>query len=479
MTVLGAIRPMEWFFLLYFIFTSMFYLLLNYLAVLRVFEHLAETALDRFSVTYTGLEPPISLLVPAYNEEPSIVTTVYSLLQLEYPEHEILVVNDGSSDRTLEKLLAEFDCEPTPDVYHRDLESQEIRGLYRSRLYPNLRVIDKENGGKADALNAGLNAARFPLFCSIDADSFLERQSLRRVVLPFIEDSRTVAVGGTVRIANGCKVEDGCVTRTGLPTGLLPLFQIVEYLRAFLFGRMGWAQINSLLVVSGAFGLFHRATVVEAGGYRTDTLGEDMELTVRLHHYLRRERRDYKITFVPEPICWTEVPEDLGTLRTQRARWQRGLSESLWEHRGLAFRSGGGAVSWVGYPFMVLVEWLSPIIEVVGYVYMVVGLAMGWVDLPVMLIFLAVSVGFGTLLSVMGLVLEEMSFKVYTRAGQAVKLFAVAILENLGFRQLMSVYRLIGTVQWLVGARHHWGDMERRAPWEPDGSEELQVSDKA
>ncbi len=479
MTVIDTIRPMEWFFLLYFIFTSIFYLLLNYLAVLRVFEHLAETALDRFSVNYTGLEPPISLLVPAYNEEQTIVTTVYSLLQLEYPEHEILVVNDGSSDRTLEHMLAEFDCEPTPDVYHRDLETEEIRGLYRSRLFPNLRVIDKANGGKADALNAALNASRFPLFCSIDADSFLERQSLRRVVLPFIEDSRTVAVGGTVRIANGCRVEEGSVTTVGLPTGLLPLFQIVEYLRAFLFGRMGWSQINSLLVVSGAFGLFHRATVIEVGGYSRNTLGEDMELTVRMHDYLSRAHRDYKITFVPEPICWTEVPEDLGTLRTQRARWQRGLSESLWAHRGMLFRPGGGAASWVGFPFMVLVEWLSPIIEVVGYSYMLVGLLMGWIDLPVMLIFLAVSVGFGTLLSVMGLVLEEMSFKVYAHAGQAVRLFGVAILENFGFRQLMSVYRLIGTVQWLLGARHHWGDMQRRAPWDPDGPEEFPASDKA
>jgi cellulose synthase/poly-beta-1,6-N-acetylglucosamine synthase-like glycosyltransferase len=479
MNTLELIRPMEWFFLLYFIFTSVFYMLLNYLAVLRVFEHLAETALERFSVNYTGLEPPISLLVPAYNEEQTIVTTVYSLLQLEYPEHEIVVVNDGSNDETLERLLEEFDCEPTPDVYRRDLDSAEIRGLYRSRLYRNLRVIDKANGGKADALNAAINAARFPLFCSIDADSFLERTSLSRVVLPFIEDSRTVAVGGTVRIANGCTVEEGTVTQAGLPNDLLPLFQIVEYLRAFLFGRMGWAQINSLLVVSGAFGLFHRATVVEAGGYDSKTLGEDMELTVRLHNHLLTTGRDYRITFVPEPICWTEVPTDLKTMRIQRARWQRGLSESLWAHRSLMFRPRGGVVSWVGFPFMVLVEWASPLIEVVGYVYMIVGLLMGWVDISVMLVFLAVSVGFGTLLSVMGLVLEEMSFKVYRHAGQAVKLFAVAVLENFGFRQLMSVYRLIGTLQWLFGTRHHWGDMERTAPWQPEGSKELPAPDKS
>ncbi|NKB88589.1 MAG: glycosyltransferase [Acidobacteria bacterium] len=479
MNPIDAIRPVEWFFLLYFIFTTVFYMLLNYLAVLRVFAHLAETALEKFSVNYTGLEPPISLLVPAFNEEKTIATTVYSLLQLEYPEHEIVVVNDGSTDGTLETLLREFECEPTPDVYRRDLDTEEVHATYRSRTYRNLRVIDKTNGGKADALNAAINVARFPLFCSIDADSILERRSLSRVVLPFIEDSRTVAVGGTVRIANGCKVEDGMVIEPALPTGFLPLFQIVEYLRAFLFGRMGWAQINSLLVVSGAFGLFHRATVVEVGGYDTQTLGEDMELTVRMHRILRAARRDYRITFVPEPICWTEVPEDLRTLRIQRARWQRGLSESLWSNRRLLFHPQGGAAGWVGFPFMVLVEWLSPIVEVFGYAYMFIGLAMGWVDLPVMLVFLAVAVGFGTLLSVMGLVLEEMSFKVYSHAGQMVRLFAIAVIENFGFRQLMSVYRLIGTLQWIFGARHNWGDMQRRAPWGPDGSTKISATDES
>lgn len=479
MSVLETMRPMEWFFLSYFIFTSLFYLLLNYLAVLRVFEHLAETALERFSVNYTGLEPPISLLVPAFNEEATIVTTVYSLLQLEYPEHEIVVVNDGSSDETLAALIEEFDLEPTPDVYRRDLETEPVRALYRSRLYDNLRVVDKANGGKADALNAAINCARYPLFCSIDADSFLERSSLRRVALPFIEDSRTVAVGGTVRIANGCKVEAGCVTEPGLPTNLLALFQIVEYLRAFLFGRMGWAQMNALLVISGAFGLFHRGSVVEAGGYSRDTLGEDMELTVRLHHHLRQQGRDYRITFVPEPICWTEVPEDLGTLRRQRARWQRGLSESLWRHRGLPFLPRAGAVGWIGFPFMVAIEWLAPLVEVVGYAYMLIGLAMGWVDVSVMLVFLVVAVGFGTLLSVMGLVLEEMSFKVYTRADQVVRLFVAAVLENFGFRQLTALFRLFGTVQWIFGSRRQWGEMRRRAPWSRTPDSDNPVSDQA
>ncbi len=479
MSWLSAFSPLEWFFLLYFSFTSFFYLLLNYLAVARVFRHLEETCLERFHVTYTGLEPPISLLVPAYNEERTIVSTVYSLLQLEYPEHEVIVINDGSTDATLEVLRREFGLEPAPEVYRRQLVTEPVRQILHSRTHPNLRVIDKANGGKADALNAGINSARFPLFCGIDADSFLERQSLRRVVLPFIEDSRTVAVGGTVRIANGCKVVDGYITEPGLPSRPLPLFQIVEYLRAFLFGRMGWAHMNSLLVISGAFGLFHRATVVEVGGYSRDTIGEDMELVVRLHDYLTRVGRPYSITFVPEPICWTEVPTDLRTLRVQRARWQRGLSESLWMHRGLLFRPGGGWVSWVGMPFAVLVEWASPIVEVTGYAYMITGLVLGLVDLQVMAVFLVVAVGFGTLLSVMGLVLEEMSFKVYGQASQALRLFSAAVLENFGFRQLVSVFRLIGTLQWLFGRRRTWGEMRRGAPWGRQTTKPAPATDRA
>ncbi len=466
--VLLEIGVVEWFFLGYFVLTSGFYLLLNYLAVVKVFRHLEETALERFHVSYTGLEPPISLLVPAYNEERSIVTTVYSVLQLEYPELEVVVINDGSSDATLEVLRREFRLEVAPEVYRRQLSTAPVQRIYRSRSHRNLRVVDKLNGGKADALNAGINCARFPLFCSIDADSFLERQSLRRVVLPFIEDAETVAVGGTVRIANGCDVEEGTVSQVNLPSSLVALFQIVEYLRAFLFGRMGWAQMNSLLIVSGAFGLFKRSAVVDAGGYATDTIGEDMELVVRLHHHFCDREQPYKITFVPEPICWTEVPTELKVLKTQRARWQRGLSESLWRHRQLMFHRNGGWVGWVGMPFMLLVEWLSPAIEVVGYVYMLLGLLLGFVDYQVMAIFLSVSIGFGTLLSVMGLVLEEISFKVYSRPGQAVRLFAAAVLENFGFRQLVSLFRLLGILQWLAGTEHQWGEMNHQAPWESE-----------
>ena len=246
-------------------------------------------------------------------------------MQRIYSEYEVVVVNDGSKDDTLQILIDAFQLVPIPEAYPQKIPVQELRGFYQSREYPNLRVIDKENGGKADALNAGINASRYPIFCSIDADSILQRDSLNKIVQPFMNDPRTVAAGGTIRIVNGSIVKDGLLLKASLPDNLLVRMQIVEYLRAFLFGRLGWTPINALLVISGAFGLFNKQSVLEVGGYRRDTIGEDMELVVRLHRDLRMKRKPYRITFVPDPICWTEVPEDLKILRSQRTRLAAGI----------------------------------------------------------------------------------------------------------------------------------------------------------
>lgn len=327
---------------------------------------------------YSGLEPAISILMPAFNEQASIAASVRSMLQLTYSEFEVIVINDGSSDATLEMLVQEFSLVPFPESYRLRLQTAPIRTVYRSPRFRNLRVVDKENGGKADALNAGINAARYPLFCGVDADSVLERDSLQRVVKPFLRDPRMVASGGTVRILNGCEVQDGVLTRVALPRNFLALCQVVEYLRAFLFGRLGWSQLNAMLIISGAFGLFRTNTVVEVGGYRTRTIGEDMELVVRMHRILRQRGQPYRMEFVPEPVCWTEAPEDLATLRNQRIRWQHGLCESLTSNWGLMFSSRGGAPGWLAFPFMVLFEWLGPLIEVAGCVLLLLQPCRGW-----------------------------------------------------------------------------------------------------
>jgi cellulose synthase/poly-beta-1,6-N-acetylglucosamine synthase-like glycosyltransferase len=411
---------------------------------------------------YSALEIPISILVPAYNEEAGIAASVRSLLQLSYSEYEIIVVNDGSTDGTLAALVEEFGLQPFPEALRVQVPTKKVHAIYQSSRYPNLRVIDKTNGGKADALNAGVNASRYPLFCGVDADSILQRDSLQRVVRPFLDDADMVATGGTIRIANGCRISGGYLTSVGLPRNQWAMFQVVEYLRAFLFGRLGWSAISGMLIISGAFGLFRKDVVVMAGGYRSDTVGEDMELVVRMHRELRAREQRYRIEFVPDPVCWTEAPEDLKTLRNQRVRWQRGLSESLAGNWRLMFSKNGGVPGWVGFPFMIIFEWLGPIVELGGYLFMLFALWFGMVSLDAFLLFLFVAIGLGVLLSVSSLLLEEMSFHIYPKGGHLARLGVTVILENFGYRQLNSWWRIVGLFQWARQAEAKWGTMQRK-----------------
>lgn len=461
-----VIQAWQWLFLLYFVFLTAGYLVLDIISLVSLSRYIPERTLDSLPRGYTGFEPPISLLVPAYNEAATIAGSVRSLLQLSYTEYEVIVINDGSKDRTLEVLINEFSLFRFPEVYQTRLPTQAIRGVYRSPTFPHLLVIDKDNGGKADALNAGINLSRYPLFCSIDADSILQRDSLQRAVRPFLDDVSTVACGGTVRIVNGCEVSGGFLAKVGLPKNPVVLFQIVEYLRAFLFGRLGWSPLNALLIISGAFGLFQKEAVVAAGGYRTDTVGEDMDLVVRLHRYLRLQGKRYRITFVPDPICWTEAPEDLNTLKNQRIRWQRGLSESLLNNRDLLFHPRGGAVGWVALPFVMFFEWLSPTLVVFGYISIALGFVIGLLSKEAIEAFLFAEIGFGVLLSVSALLLEEISFHVYPKLSHLLILFAAAVCENFGYRQINSVWRFIGIWQWVAGRRAVWGEMTRIASWQ-------------
>lgn len=455
----------QWLFLTYFVLLNAGYIALNLLSLFGMRHYFQARRVQSLPQAYSEHELPISILVPAYNEEATIVASVRALLQLRYPEYEILVINDGSRDGTLETLIREFALVAFPEAYRQRIPTQHVATIYRSTAHPNIRVLDKKNGGKADSLNAGINAARYPLFCGVDADSVLQPDSLYRVLQPFLDDPDTVACGGTVRIANGCRVRDGFVEHVGLPRTALGLFQIVEYLRAFLFGRLGWSPLNALLIISGAFGLFRKEVVVAAGGYRTDTVGEDMELVVRLHRLLRQQRRRYRITFVPDPICWTEAPEDLETLRNQRIRWQRGLAESLTMNIGLLFNRRGGAVGWLAFPFLFLFEFLGPLIEVSGYLFIGIAYFNGWIYPEAFLVFLLCAICLGMVLSTSALMLEEISFHVYPGFRNTMVLFFAALVENFGYRQLTSIWRVIGLFRWLRGGKGHWGEMRRVAGW--------------
>ncbi len=452
----------QWLFFGYFILIYTVYAALNVMAMIQIRRYLQVAGLADADNVFSTLDLPISVIMPAYNESSTIITATRAMLQLEYPDYEVVVVNDGSRDDTLEKLTNEFRLQPFPEAYRQRVPCQSVRGVYRSLRYPSLRVIDKENGGsKADAMNAGINACRFPLFCAVDADSILELDSLRRAVRPFLEDPDVVAAGGTVRIANGCKVRGGFLEQVGLSNSFLAQVQVVEYLRAFLFGRMGWDYLNAVLIVSGAFGVFDKEAVVEVGGYRPDAIGEDMELILRLHRLMRERKKRYRITFVPDPICWTDAPEDLATLRKQRVRWHHGLAQSLMLHKSLFFKRDGGAISWLAMPFFYLFELLGPAIEVAGYLFMLIAALLGWISWEVTAIFFCLAVGLGVMLSTSALVLEELSFHVYPRMRDLLRLFFIAIIENFGYRQLTVLWRLQGLYGWLRGTKPEWGIMKR------------------
>lgn len=411
---------------------------------------------------YSDAAPPIALLAPAYNEAMTIAESVRSLLSLHYPSFEVIVVNDGSRDETLQVLIDMFELRPIQRHYELAIDHAPIRGVYGARHQPRLIVVDKENGGKADALNAGINVSRAPIFCSMDADSLLEPDALLRAVRPFVEDpERTVAVGGTVRIANGCTISHGRVVEVRPPRNLLALLQTVEYLRAFLMARLAWSRINALTIISGAFGLFRRARVIEAGGYTHGTVGEDMELVVKLHRLMRDKGLPYRIAFVPEPVCWTEAPEDLRVLGRQRARWHRGALETFERHSDVLIKPRYGRLAVVGFGYILLVDVLGPIVELLGYLLIPMFWAAGVLSTEYLLAFLAVSFAFGVVISVGALALEESELRRFPRARDLVLLTAVAVLENFGYRQLNNLWRLRGVWQYLRRSQS-WGTMTRK-----------------
>ena len=410
----------------------------------------------------SSMLPAVSVLAPAYNESATIRDSVRAMLKLHYPNHEVIVINDGSKDDTLEILIEEFHLYKSSRKPVDAILTKPVRAIYESRDPIRLIVVDKENGGKADSLNAGLNAARTPLVAAVDSDSLLESDALLLAVKPFLEDpERTLACGGIIRVVNGCDVEQGRVTRIAAPSSMLARFQAIEYLRAFLGGRVAFSFINAMLIISGAFGLFRRDAVMAVGGFVTETVGEDMELVVRLHKTWREMHKDYRIVFVPEPVCWTEVPENIRTLYRQRNRWQRGTVESLWLHRKMMFNPRFGVVGMFAFPYFLFFEMLGPLVEVTGYFVTVIGFLLGLISLKVALLFFIVSVVFGILLSVSALLLEELTMRRYPSVRDLLKLLLAAVVENLGFRQLMTLWRAQGLIDGLR-KKQGWGAMERK-----------------
>jgi len=411
---------------------------------------------------YADVAPPVSVLVPAFNEERSIIDSVRSILSLQYPGLQVVVVSDGSTDGTVERLVSAFGMSESDTLPQPALPHEAVTATYTSDIESRLVVVDKANGGKSDALNCAITYARSPLVCTIDADSILEADALLRAVAPFIEDpERTVAVGATIRVANGCRIVGGRVVEIGVPRKALPLFQTIEYLRAFLMARLAWSRIGALTIVSGAFGLFRRNIVVEVGGYSTGTVGEDFELIIKLHRHLIDKKQDYRIAYIPEPVCWTEVPESLGQLGKQRSRWHRGAMETFFKHRKMLLNPRYGRVGTLGFLNMLLVDVLSPIAELLGYLIIPLAWATGILSLDYFLAFTALTFAFGIFISAGALVMEEVELRRFPRARDLRVLFVASVLENIGYRQINNFWRVRGMIQF-IGRRRGWGHLDRK-----------------
>ena len=413
--------------------------------------------------------PTISIIAPAFNEEESIIDNIRSLLSIYYPTVDVIIVNDGSTDDSLKKVIEHYGLIKVNMAVDSIIKTSKIRGIYRSAQssYANLILVDKENGGKADALNAGINVSRSDLFLAVDVDSIIEPDAILRLVKPFLEEEggkRVISSGGVIRVANNCKIEDGRITKVNFPKKLLVKFQVLEYFRAFTLGRMAWSRIDGLLIISGAFGLFDRGIVVAVGGYDTSTVGEDLEIVVRMRRYMRDElKTDYRVAFIPDPLCWTEVPDSLKILGRQRNRWTRGAIDTILKHKGMMFNPRYGRIGLLSFPYWVFFEWLAPLVEMVGIIYFLIILIFGQLDLQTFFILSMFIMSFALAFSLLSVLYEAIIFNKYKGFKYMFQVIFVAIIEVIIFHPVNLFFSLQGNYGFFIRNNKKWGVMTRTA----------------
>jgi len=444
----------------YFLAINSTYTLLILFALKDIVKHayLSSARAARRMLVADTYYKPVSVIVPAYNEGAVIAQSIRSLLNLHYPEFEIVVVSDGSNDDTLEALKKEFRLQPSRKPVRLQVPHAPIRAIYASADYENLIVVDKDNGGKADAINAGINVSTFPIFCSIDADSLLEPDALIKASKLFIEDDELIATGGIVRILNGCTVKDGAVLEIGMPHGALEAIQVLEYTRAFLSGRTGWNVLKSLLIISGAFGVFRKDMVIAVNGYRR-TVGEDMDLVMRLHRHCMDNKIPYKILFVPDPVCWTQAPFSLEMLLKQRNRWHRGLIDCLITNRALILNPKYGMVSLFGTSYFVFVEVLGPVIELLGYLSIPVLYFWGLLNTKFLVLLVVIAILWGISINIATIFLDTYNYRRYKKNSDILRLCFLSVFEFFGYRQLTLLERVRATFSF---RSTQWGAQKRQ-----------------
>jgi cellulose synthase/poly-beta-1,6-N-acetylglucosamine synthase-like glycosyltransferase len=442
------------------------YLILTIFSAISLRKYLRKNSyVDYNSIVASPLAPSLSVIAPAFNESETIIDNIRTLLSLYYNNYEVIVVNDGSKDDSLEKIIKAYELEKVNYYFDYRLPCKRIRGVYKSqnRSFKKLTVIDKANGGKADSLNAGLNVCRNDLVVSIDADSIMESDALLKLVKPFMEakEKKVIAAGGVIRIANSCEIANGHIQKIHLPKKFLPRAQVMEYTRAFLMGRMAWSELDGLLLISGALGMFDREIVINSGGYSTKTVGEDMELVVRIRRYMVDNGLDYDVVYIPDPLCWTEVPSTLKVLARQRSRWTRGTLETLITHRGLFFNGKYGKLGIMGYPYWLLFEYLAPIVEFLGILWFIFLLITGNLNWPFFLLLLGFVYFFAVSLSIWSVLFEEITFHKYEKRRDVLRLVGTAFLEPLFYHPLVMLMSIKGNIDKLLN-RNTWGKMDRK-----------------
>lgn len=403
---------------------------------------------------------PISIIVPAYNEEVTILSTIESLRKLDYPEIEIVVVNDGSKDDTCKIVIERYNLKKVKRPVRKLVKCRDVIDIYENHGDIRIILVDKENGGKSDALNMGINICRYPLFICVDADSALQHDSLKKIVAPFMESDEVVAVGGNIKVANQVVIKDGKIVKMNTPRKSIVIFQIIEYFRVFLTSRVAFNHINANLIISGAFGIYSKKAVIDVGGYSTDIVGEDMDLVVKLHCFFRKNKLPYKITYVPDAICWSQVPEKFSVLKAQRKRWHVGLGQALRAHSFMMLRPAYGSVGMIAYPYFVFFEYITPILEIFGLATIIISFIMKLINVKFFIAYLLFYIIYNIVASIVAILLETYIFGGVLSFGVILKLMLFSLIECLGFRQLCSIFR-IGAFFGTKKNRNNWGNMKR------------------
>ena len=442
------------------------YIFIAIFAIGETRRYLRKNSFTDYSlIASSPYAPSVSILAPAYNEGLNIVENIRSLLNINYNQLELIVINDGSKDDSMQQLIKAYDLHQVQLFYSSSISTKKITGIYKSRnpVYSKLVVIDKENGGKADALNVGITLASNKYIVCIDVDCILEQDALFKLLKPFMEETteKVIATGGVVRIANSCVFENGKLVEVKLPKQFLPRVQTLEYIRAFLLARMAWSRLNGLLIISGAFGAFDRDIVRKVGGYSTKTVGEDMELVVRMRRYMEKRKTPYKISYIPDPLCWTEAPSSYKILGRQRNRWTRGTIETLRTHRKLFFNPEYGVLGMLSYPYWFFFEFLAPIIEFIGIIGFIFFMFIGIINWPFFLALLGFILLFGWLYSVFAILMEVVTYNQYKKRGEVAKLILTAISEPFFFHPFVIWSAIRGNID-LLRKQHGWGEMTRQ-----------------